>query len=426
MDLELTDEVNEIQLKTYNTKSVSKLLTSLDGNNLFERLSITVPVDESGPVAQYRILEQPFPTEKAPEDLEPADVPEFIADVLIFDATEERPSQVQITGVEGEGFEQADKILNEAVSDMLALDEDAENEPLGVVPRELEDLEWNCHFPADFPATVARQIETKKMQEVSDSIWPNLKLSALGGRSPNEVVGDESAETALNASVYVLDAFYDRNNVMLDIDAVRLNLKLNSPPLIEAEDDKATGFSTINLQRIDYPALSDSQLVNIARRVLLVRHTRTAYQVLREVIGREECLKRLGPERVYSTLVGICREQNRRDEAFDWLAKGRAAAADGANSFRSILEWDVKELNLRMDDPTDAAIPDLWSKFEEQYLPKLPELAESLTEFMREKGLGHLVSELATAPGSDDDTVWSDDEPAETGKGGKLWLPGQD
>ncbi len=428
LDLELTEEVNEIQLQSYTAQSVSKLLTVLDGEALFDRLSIEVPLDEEGPVAQYRLLERPFPTDREPSELGPEDIPEFIADVLVFDATDDRPAMLQITGVEGEGFEQADKTLNSILGDLIAPAEDADDEALGVVPCELADLEWNCHFPADFPAIVARDIETRKMKEVSDSIWPNLKLSALGNKSPKEAAADESLSVALKASVYVLDAFYDRNNVMLDVELVRNNLGLSSPPTLDPGGDNATRFSTITLQRIHFADLNDEQLINVARRVLLVRHTRTTYEALREVAKREVCLERLSAARVFTTLVGICREQNRRDEAFKWLEKGREAAATSADSFKDTLEWDVKELNLRLDDPTDEAIPTLWQKFEDQYFAKLPEIRDSIAMFMHEKGLGHLVGEFAQVGTGEGEGVWTPDagrEPEGEG-GGKLWLPGQE
>ncbi len=429
LDLELTEDVNEIVLKSYKIDSVSKLLTSLDKEDLFDRLSIEVPLDGEGPVAQYRLLAKPFPTDKQPEQLTPPDIPEFIADVLVFDATDQQSAQLQITGVEGEGFEQADATLNKAVADQITLDEEADDEPLGVVPVELEGLEWNCHFPAEFPATIARNIETQKMQAVATDVWPNLKLSGLGGKTPLEAKGDAKLKVALQSSIHVLDAFYDRNNVMLDIDALRKSLDLEAPSPVVPGANNVTGFSTMSLQRIKFGDLSDEQLVDIARRVLLVRHTRTAYAALTEVAGRQACVDRIGSERVFSTLVGICREQNRRDEALKWLAAGRDAAEAADEAFRNILEWDVRELNLRMDDPTDSKIPGLWKKFEEQYFPKLPEIRESMAMFMVEKGLGHLVSEVATVAAGGSETVWtpdSDSGDADGAGGKKLWVPGQD
>ena len=429
LDLELTEDVNEIVLKSYKIDSVSKLLTSLDKEDLFDRLSIEVPLDGEGPVAQYRLLAKPFPTDKPPEQLTPPDIPEFIADVLVFDATDQQSAQLQITGVEGEGFEQADATLNKAVADQITLDEEADDEPLGVVPVELEGLEWNCHFPAEFPATIARNIETQKMQAVATDVWPNLKLSGLGGKTPLEAKGDAKLKVALQSSIHVLDAFYDRNNVMLDIDALRKSLDLEAPSPVVPGANNVTGFSTMSLQRIKFGDLSDEQLVDIARRVLLVRHTRTAYAALTEVAGRQACVDRIGSERVFSTLVGICREQNRRDEALKWLAAGRDAAEAADEAFRNILEWDVRELNLRMDDPTDSKIPGLWKKFEEQYFPKLPEIRESMAMFMVEKGLGHLVSEVATVAAGGSETVWtpdSDSGDADGAGGKKLWIPGQD
>lgn len=426
LDLELTEDVNEIAIRSFKAQSVSRLLTQLDGEEQFERLTIEVSLDDDGPVAQYRLLERPFPRDRKPEELTPDDIPEFIADIFVFDQTDDGPAQVQLSGVEGEGFDQAQKALLDAVGDLLEEDTEADDEALGVVPRELEGLEWNCHFPADFPSTIARDIETAKMQQVADEIWPNISLSALGGKTPLDARGDESLRVPLEAAVYVLDAFYDRNNVMLDVSRLRESLGLADPaPLIPG--DSVTGFSTIALQRIPFAELSDDQLVDIARRLFLVRHTRTTYEAFTVAARRPECVERLEKDRVYAALVGICREQNLRGEALEWLQAGRDAAVQDEAGFEVLLEWDVRELNLRMDDPEDPAIPELWKKFEETYLPKLPELREGIVEVMREKGLGHLISEVTPVAAGGGETVWTpgSDEPGPD-ESRKLWVPGQD
>lgn len=429
LDIELTEDVNEILVKTYKVDSVSKLLTDLDKEDCFARLVVEFDGTEGGPVAHYHLLNKAFPASKKPEELAPADVPEFIADIRVFDAADDQPARLEITGVEGEGFANADKTLNSAAAERITLDEEADDEPLGVVPIELEALEWNCHFPSDFPATLARDIETRKMETVATDTWPNLKLSALGGKTPNDVKGDASLATKLKAAVFVLDAFYDRNDVMLDIDALRKSLDIEIPPALVPNTDNVTGLSTMSLQRIDFAKLDTDQLVDIARRVLLVRHTRVAYDVLTEVANRDGCVDRVGAERVFSTLVGICREQNLREEAIKWLVAGRDAAQASDKGFRNTLEWDVRELNFRMDDPTDPEIPTLWKKFETEYLPKLPEMRDSLIDFMFEKGLGHMVSEVEAVTAGVDDTVWTPESAADKPEAGgekKLWIPGQD
>ncbi len=426
LDLELTEDVSEILLKSYRTDSVSRVLTALDAEDLFDRIDIShMQDDEDSPVAQYRLLDRPFPREIAPHDLNPDDVPEFVADILVFDGEGDEPAVVQVTGIEGEGFEQANEQLRSVLGDLIEEYEEGDNEPLGVVPTELADLEWNCHFPADFPATVARNIESRKMESVATDVWPDLPLQALGGKTPREAAGNDELNVALNAAVLVLDAFYDRNNVMLDIDAVRKALQLEPPAALSPGDSSVTAFSTVALQRIPIQDLSDTQLVDVARRAMLVRHTRTAYQVLKAAAQRQPCLEKLGAERVYSALVGICREQNLRDEALSWLAAGRESAAERPDAFQAVIEWDARELNLRLDDPTDSKIPALWERFEELYFPKLPELREAMADVMRQKGLGHLISEVA-AVADGDTSVWTPGDPASDQPAKKLWVPGQE
>lgn len=423
IDLELTAEVHDVRLTAYDVHGVGKLLSTLDAADRIDRLDESYH-QEPGIVAQYRVLETPFPSDVEPASLKAEQVPVFTADIAVMENDDDAGPSLHITGVDGEGFDEADELLRQTAGDLITPREDGE-ETIGVVPQEFSALEWNCHFPADFPATAARDLETERMRTLAIDVWPDLELNGLGGKTPLQAVEDIDLRIALAASVFVLDAFYDRNNAILDIEAVRKKLGLPEPGGITLGDDSesVSGLSTITMQRLDFAKLDDEGLVSAARRLLLVRHTRTALRVLEETAKRSACLKRLGAERVYSTLLAIAREQNHRDEAFRWIDAGRQAAAESEDSFRQVLEWEIRELNLRVDDPSDPHIPELWKQFEEKYFAKLPEIREEICGFMEQKGLGHLISESAMSSASG--TVWTPESEQSSGSG-KLWTPGQD
>jgi len=83
--------------------------------------------------------------------------------------------------------------------------------------------------------------------------------------------------------------------------------------------------------RIPVQELNNAQLMYIFNRALLIRHPRFLYDVLIEILSREECKKDVDLDRVYSTLTEICHKRNQREEMLSWNPKRPGKCAIAAN-----------------------------------------------------------------------------------------------
>jgi hypothetical protein len=211
----------------------------------------------------------------------------------------------------------------------------------------------------------------------------------------------------------------------------QLNVELPARTKLAA-DAPIAHFTAIQLKQVDIASLSDDQLVHIANRALLLSHGEFLYSVLEEVLSRPECSSRFDLNEVYLALVDLSIEKYRRDLAFEWLKKAQAWVKTQEKSFEMMLQWKMRELSLRVEDPDDgerqATLQEIWKS----YGKKVPDLREYLSSIARAYHIPFEDSNLVL-PGSEAATVaggvWmpgSATEPAADGERKSLWLPGQD
>jgi hypothetical protein len=190
----------------------------------------------------------------------------------------------------------------------------------------------------------------------------------------------------------------------------------------------------MQMNRLPVERLTDEQLVYTYNRALLIHYGRFLYTVLKELVLRPSCHDRVDLNRAYLTLVELCRTRFDRAESFHWLKSGRQAAQTHENAFELTLQWDMRELAIRLDDPADPELPGLSERIKREYGAKLPNIRQYVESLMYLHGAG-------PAPGSLPDLAAAEASPAgvEAGRiwtptavsGGaagerKLWVPGRD
>lgn len=433
LDLELTDKVTPFVSQRFAVEQISKLLGTLDAHDRFSRIEREQDENQPiTPVAVYSVVDKPVAEDENGASWTREDVPSTLADVTIYDNDENaQVSGAYLTGMTGQNFDAAQALLKEAAGDQISVSEDDKQFEVGVVPNEMLELQWAWHFPKGVPDVTRRLLERDNWEHVVSTLWPDSKLSALGGKSPREAATDADLDVQLHATINVLDAYCVRQSHRLDRDKLEADLKLESQPAVDVESSTPViGMSTLQLQRIPIEQLSDQQLVEIVNRALLVRHPDFLEHVLAEVVEREDCMEKVGAVRVYSGLYRCCREQGRRDESLRWLSAARDTQPVNRSQFEHRMEWDLRELNFRMENPTDPELPALVKKIQAEYATKLPELNQVLMETLAEVGLENLIVQpaiVSVGDVADSAEVWTPESGSPPSDGGekKLWIPGQ-
>ncbi|HTN01014.1 MAG TPA: hypothetical protein VL132_04005 [Planctomycetaceae bacterium] len=427
-----TDRTDVLSLM-FPLNSVSRLLTALDAVPRLQRLTLP-PGDPDAPTASYQVLDRPRIRREDMAGLTVETAPQVVAQILVFDAergVQEVPARMLIVAAAGKDFDDAGDLMRAVVGELADWSQ-PETSTVSSAARELHELGWSWGFPANASAVERQRIDLEQWARTVRDVWPNRKTFLLGGRSPRECVGDASSRVALYAAAYAFDAYCDEAGYNLDLDAVLKDLQLEPLPPLEVDGDApVSNLSVMQTERLPVETLTDAQLMSVANRTLLIHHDRSVLRVLPLALERPNCLKQLDLDRCYMTLADLCRQHGRRDQALDWIQRGRTQISETDSSFEVQARWDFRELILRLEDPSDPGLRPLLNKFATYYSPKLPQLRPQLEGILAQLEVespwsagGLVMPGDRPAPGG----VWQPGSPVAAGaesSGGKLWLPGQ-
>ena len=412
--------------------SVSRLLTALDtGDRLFRlELPPQSPDGQPLPSAIYQVLDRPKSAMPAPTELTLETVPTVISQITIFDADPEtkEPAEIDVTGLKGSDFDTAVELAKAAAGDLVTW-KDAPEETNEWVPEETLPLTWQWAFPPKTPVALRRRLELDRWRNILETVWPQLPQRALQGRTPVEAAKDPASRVAVLASVYVLDAHCLRAGHELDLDGILSRLGIEPlPPFDVQPETSLNSLSPLQWLRLPLDKLTDPQMLSTVNRALLVHHDRFLAKALQIAVQREACRKELDLVRLYQTLADLARQHGRREESYRWLDEGRKLAASEPNNFEKVWSWDLRELLTRLEDPSDPGLQPLIDKFVNFYSPKLPQMRPYLEQMFAVAGVPSPWTSGILTPGAGGSTgggLWTpESESANTGAGGKLWLPG--
>lgn len=440
---QLLDQVHTketILLKSvwYPVESVSRLLTVLgDQSQLRKVFNLDEPdsEDDSAAAAEYDVADRPIEAYASDKEYKLDELPQVLAKFSVLDSDEQRqrPGRVFLTGYEGERWDAAYKIL-ESISDAgidLQAANPQEEDDVEEYPRELLLLEREWMVPYGTPGKIVLELEREHWRRLVEEKWPKSPLAALGGATPASVAGDETFRLQLTSAIYAFDAQCDTRNFHLPIDelASRLNVEL-LPPLEVDEQTPLQSVTALGLLRLPLEKLSDKQMSYALNRILLVHHGRLLYEVFDLVLQRPACAENVDLNRLYMTMLELARERFATEERFGWIEKGKEAAKSSDKAFERGLEWTMRELVVRIEDPDDPELDRLLTTMWDYYGTKIPELRQYLTHMLGvlkiappwERGGRLVTGDAGTGSG-----LWSPNaSQGAAPEKSKLWVPGQD
>jgi tetratricopeptide (TPR) repeat protein len=432
------DHTRKMRFRRFHLQSVSRLLTQLDAAPQCARVD-QLGGDPEGAVgdstARYLVLDRPRSAVPVPAELTRETVPQHLGRLTIFDRSEDgqTPAQAFVSGLEGHDLDEAVRVFLTAAGELAALAQDADAPPdsdvAGLVPEEHVRLFPGCYFPPKTPGPVRRRIQQEQWDETIRQLWPNTPLRALGGRTPLAAADCPELKVALAAALQVLDAYCAARSYMLDDAELRARLRLDPPtPLQISAESSLNTLSLMRLRRLDLSTLHPEQLRSVVHRALLVRHPSLGYTVLSRLVERDGDRAPAEAQEACSALSNICRDSLRGDEALQWLERGRRFGEQGEHRFEAALQWKMRELVMRIDDPRDPQVTPLLLDLWQNYAAKLPALQQRLVELVAALDIEPPWNNLLVASTGDaagDAGVWSPAAgavPASSEK--RLWLPG--
>jgi tetratricopeptide (TPR) repeat protein len=435
------EAVHRVVEATYKVQTVSKLLSVLDETPNFVRMP--QPEDskpDSGMlVASYRVLDKAIVTGHDPAAYSLEKVPRVVADIYVFARGEDEDSKsaLVIFGIEGDLLTEAIAKLEAAGGDELEKVTNAKSQDSlatrSILDKEFLPLRFKRHFEPSTSPGIIRRVTLSAWTKFLDEEWPETPLLALGGKTARQAAGDESLRVPLAACIQQLDMYADRYGLPFDLNAQRAKYQLPAVTPLEVNEMTNIGaLSTMQFARLPFDRLSNDQLTIAFKRAILVQHKQSLRPLLLTIVQRTEVHKQVNLSRVYRFLSDLSALSQETDQAIHWLNQERSRELRENKKFEHELEYDLRELRYRLDDPHSDACNQVLRRIWDRYGSKLPELRHYVSDIVDQFKvsaawmLDGSVNAGAEGGAVTSGGVWTPDAAAANPAGeSKLWLPGQ-
>jgi tetratricopeptide (TPR) repeat protein len=430
------EERSVVGAAVYSVEKLSKLLSVLDDHPRMNRLELPPPPETGhhhAPVAGYHVFDGDFNSQSYEAGQDLSTLPTIIATILLIDADGDchQHPELTLTARLGANLQDARTLLEAAAGDQLTIIPDSLNEQQTEdLPKLFGQIRRNVFYSPKTPGLVRLVAERQQVDHFVNNIWMYTEQKALNGKKPADLVGVAEMKLELTAAAIVLDVFAQSAGLIIDLRAVLEKLQLQAPEFSKlADESEINSLSFLQLIQLDLTTLNDEQLSRLFKRASLTRHHDLVKRMLLETMNRPEVYNQVDQGQFLHQLADMSRTEHDREGTLSYINKGKQWAKTQPKAFEAEMEWELRELVFRLDDPTDPELQPLLERINAIYIRKLPRLKGYLDSLLTSVGVtapwnkGDLLGAGSTGGG-----LWTPEgQTAGAGAGGgKLWLPGQD
>ena len=434
-DVDFIDELTIIYDVTDASALKEHLLSSKRVQNVQVDPAVFQGTNEPPPMAAFLVLDREIPATSA--GLSRDNVPKVMGEVLLFGKQTDRNARVEFVAARTSDYEARTKTLHEAIGQFLG--GKVAEEVSGKLSAAGAALAINWRFPDDTPVEVRKKLIQEHRTQVLLSIWPNLPMGSLGGKTPRVAVADPAGQMAVAAIVLTMDLAEPEENP--DYNKLRRSLGLSALEPIEPDGVRVAGLSPAQQTRLVVEKVADEDLVLLYRRAAMMGAPRLVRKLAHEIVARPSLDTRpeISKAETYDVLARLASDP---DEALAMVLKAQESAkAKGQSPARYLLS----ELPLRLRMMQEAEAKRVLNTLMTRHMRE-PGVAQAVYSLLAQLGLvevdpttgrpmltggapGGMPMPAATpaaAPGA----LWTPDQaappaPAAAGKS-KLWVPGMD
>jgi hypothetical protein len=397
--------------------------------------------NEPPPLSVFLLLDREVPPHSP--SLSRDSLPKVLGEVLLYGKETDRPARAELTSIKTPDFEARLKHLRDVLGPFLG--EKIAEEETSRVSNVAAALSINWRFPDDTPADVRKRMMQEQRTQTLLSIWPNLPMGSLDGKSPRQAAADPAGQVRVQAVILQMDLAEPVENP--DYNKLRRALGLPTLETIDPAGVRVEALSPARQTRLDVPKLTDEQLVAVYRRAVVTAAPRLLRRIGLEIVSRPslDAHREIDKAEVYDILARMALSA---DEAIGFLVKGQELAkAKGRSPARFLLAELPYRLQRGEEQESRRILNLLTTKYANE-----PGVQQALLHMLAQLGLvrvdpatGRPVMMIppgamkgaapaplgATAPepaAAAQSALWTPDQAvpgAPEGKS-KLWLPGME
>jgi hypothetical protein len=360
-----------------------------------------------------------------------------MGEALLFGKETDRDARIEFIALKTNDYEAKTKALLDALGPLAG--PKLSEEVSGHMPAVAAALGINWRFPDDTPLDVRRRMAQEHRTQTLLSIWPNLSMGALDGKTPRQAVADPAGQLRVLAIILLLELAEPEPNA--DYNKLRRSLGLPTLETIDPDGIRVATLTPAQQVRLDLSKVSDDDLVGLYRRGVVLSAPQLVRKLAKEVAARPTLDARTDINKA-ETYDLLARTATDSDEAIAMLLKAQEVAkARNQSPARYLLQ----EFPLRLQRMEEAEARRVIQTLTSRHMRE-PGVAQALYSLMAQLGLlqvdpatgrpvmpsgGSPAAALGGAPAPAAGGIWTPDQmgggasPPAAGKS-KLWIPGMD
>jgi tetratricopeptide (TPR) repeat protein len=387
-------------------------------------------VNEPPPLAAFLVLDREIPATST--GLSRDNIPKIVGELMLFGKQTDRDARAEFTTIKSSDYEAKLKSLREATGPLIG--DKVSEEVTGKMPAASVALSANWRFPDDASLEVRQKMVAEHRTLALLSVWPNLPMGILGGKSPRVAVSSPEGQLIVAAHILTMELAEDDDNA--DYNKLRRSLGLATLEPIDPTGIRVAALSPAQQTRLMLDKVSDDDLIMVFRGAVMLGAPRLIRRTATEIVSRPSLDSRqdMSKAEVFDILS---RRAASADEALEFNHKAQAAAREKGQSPAQYLLGEFS-LRLRRGEGTDAER--ILQTLQTRHIRE-PGIAQALYSVLAQLGLVELdpttglpmPARRAGAPAAapSGSGLWTPDQqlPASAEAGGspsKLWIPGMD
>ncbi|HUT14352.1 MAG TPA: hypothetical protein VMY42_27955 [Thermoguttaceae bacterium] len=416
----LGDQCEMLSL-TWTVKDADQLETTL----LAEPRTIRIPFDPATfsdadnppPKAAFLLLDRQQGEEA--DDVTPQTLSRVLGQAMFYGRQTDREARLEVIGVVGADVEALKTLLGEMAGE--SLEAAVEQTTMGHVSasRELLHNKWRP------PKKTTREQFDKLVAEYRRYAllerWPELKLGALGGKTPCEAAGEEASRVKVMAAIMVLDCWLERMPGGFDFNELRKELELPTLDPIDPGEVEIDDLPAVRLFRVEVEKASDEALLLVYRHARAFATAKALRKFALALIERESLAGREERLQAYSILARMEEDPQR---AIEYVTRGREA---GLAAGQSCAAWDLLELSFRFEQGDGNEVQELLNHLQNRHMEE-PGVAESLMRLLVRYGVLRPDGMPVPPPPMYHEPILAAADQGMPGQPapGRIWTPGSD
>ncbi len=241
---------------------------------------------EEGPAPRFAFFVLDQKKVASPDDLTLENVPQIIAEMLIYGRQTDRLARIEIVVSKNARYDAVQHLITDSFGPFL------EGEPvfreIGQSTAMSELLDWRWHLPEGVSRKRHGEMVNAHREHIVIDEWPKLVFDVLDGKSPEQVASDPAYEIPIRALIMILDSAAQGqhfNKELLGKLSAKLGLS-QFEPIAVSENQHVK--SPILQQYLEFEKLTDDQLIAIQSDAMQVGNLLVLKKVVSETLRRPD------------------------------------------------------------------------------------------------------------------------------------------